>query len=256
MGDSNRPEAGSTSKVKVDGIDVELQITDQSVMFEKEGKVSGFERSAIRMVKPYGDAMIIAYSVGSEVKSVRIEPMTAVASLLVLTSSPAQTQASATGLDEVFEKLYRDTRKELEDRLTKVQAEPENKGLRLTPDEEMRYSEISRQMENLVGTKYGFSPRAEGSPLSFWGLEKQPFELQLAVVKTLHISFLRMLVSPRAERNDIIYSGTEVWPDDWERILVRFKLSDKPVLDGSFKKHLESHWKYHPGDRKPVLAQS
>ena len=60
-----------------------LHITDQSVMFEKAGKVSGFERSAIRMVKPDGDAMIIAYSAGSEVKSVRVEPMTAVASLLV-----------------------------------------------------------------------------------------------------------------------------------------------------------------------------
>src|SRR5438309_4303073 len=72
--------------VKVEGEDAVLHITGQSVMFEKGGKVSGFERSAIRMVKPDGDAMIIAYSAGSEVKSVRVEPMTAVASLLMPSS--------------------------------------------------------------------------------------------------------------------------------------------------------------------------
>lgn len=256
MSDSSKPEGSATSKVKVDGVDAVLHITDKSIMFEKEGRISGFERSAIRMVKPDADAMIIAYSAGSEVKSVRIEPMTAVASLAVPGSSQAKSQAPTPGMDEVFERLYRDARRELEDRLAKVQSEPKNRDLRLTPDEEKRYSEISRHMENLVGTKYGFSPRAEDSPLSLWGLEKQPLELQLAVVKTLHISFLRMIVSPRAERNDIIYSGTEVWPDDWERILARFGLSDKPLLDGGFKKYLESHWKYHPGERKPVLAQS
>ena len=57
-------------------------------MFEKVGKVSGFERSAIRMVKPDGDAMIIAFSFGSEVKSVRVEPMTAVSSLLLDAATP------------------------------------------------------------------------------------------------------------------------------------------------------------------------
>ncbi len=46
--------------MKVDGDEAVLHITDQSVMFERNGKVSGFERSAIRMVKPDGDTMIIA----------------------------------------------------------------------------------------------------------------------------------------------------------------------------------------------------
>src|SRR3989441_12713871 len=72
--------------VKVEGEDAVLHITEQSIMFEKSGRVSGFERSAIRMVKPDGDAMIIAYSAGSEVKSVRVEPMTAVASILMPSS--------------------------------------------------------------------------------------------------------------------------------------------------------------------------
>jgi hypothetical protein len=39
-------------------------------MFEKGGKVSGFERSAIRMVRPNGDAMNMAYATGGELKSV------------------------------------------------------------------------------------------------------------------------------------------------------------------------------------------
>ena len=95
--------------MKVDGEEAVLHITDQSVMFEKAGKVSGFERSAIRMVKPDGDAMIIAFSSGSEVKSVRVEPMTAVASLLVRSSASSptlgrpQTGEPASTLDEVFE---------------------------------------------------------------------------------------------------------------------------------------------------------
>jgi len=64
-------------KVKSDGEDAILHITDQSIIFEKGVRVSGFERSVIRMVKPDGDAMIIAYSAGREVKSVGVEPMTA-----------------------------------------------------------------------------------------------------------------------------------------------------------------------------------
>ena len=74
--------------MKLDGEEATLHITDQSVMFENAGRVSGFERSAIRMVKPDGEAMIIAYSVGNEVKSVRVEPLTAVASLVASGASP------------------------------------------------------------------------------------------------------------------------------------------------------------------------
>src|SRR5437879_3357088 len=85
----SNPDASEKKRgfVKVEGEDAVLHITEQSVMFEKGGKVSGFERSAIRMVKPDGDAMIIAYSAGSEVKSVRVEPMTAATSLLMPSSS-------------------------------------------------------------------------------------------------------------------------------------------------------------------------
>jgi hypothetical protein len=251
-------EGGNATKVRVDGEEAVLHLTDQSVMFDRGGKVSGFERSAIRMVKPDGDAMIIAYSVGNEVRSVKIEPMTAVASLLV-SSSAIQTQAPVTGLNEVFETLYRDTRRELEDKLMKVQREPENVSLRLTPDEELRYSGVSRQMEKIVGVKFGFAPRTEDSPISFWGLEKEPPELQLDVVKTLHVSFLRTIVSPRAEKSDIVYSGTEVWPEDWPRILDRFGLGGGLYSTEPFKgyvNYLKSHWKYHPGNRKPVLVPS
>ena len=102
--------ANGAKKVKLDGEEATLHITDQSVMFENAGRVSGFERSAIRMVKPDGEAMIIAYSVGNEVKSVRVEPLTAVASLVASGASPTPAGISATGLDEVFEKLYLDPR--------------------------------------------------------------------------------------------------------------------------------------------------
>jgi hypothetical protein len=250
-------ESGLTN-VKVDGEEAVLHITDQSVMFEKAGKVSGFERSAIRMVKPDGDAMIIAYSAGSEVKSVRIEPVTAVASLLVSSTDQAHVQAPIAGLDEVFEKLYRDTRRELEERLAKIQADPGNKNLRLAAKEEERYSQVSRQLESIVSSKFGFGPRTEDSLISFWGLEKQPTNLQLYVVKTLHISFLRVITSLRAEKSDIVYSGTEVWPEDWQSILNRFGLDGAFYSTEGFASYLDylkKNWKYNPGERKPTLAR-
>jgi hypothetical protein len=243
------------TRVRVDGEEAVLHLTDQSVMFEKGGKVSGFERSAIRIMKPDGDAMIMAYSTGSEVKSVRVEPMTAVASLLV-SASPGNKTTATEGLQEVFEKLYSDTRRKLEERLAKIQEEPGNMKLRLTPGEEAHYEKISQQMINMAGAVHGFDPRADANPISFWGLENQPYELQLDVVEILHVFFLRGLVGPRAETEDIGYSAYEVWPDDWDRILIRFKLAGRPILSDEFKSYLTSHWKHHPGNRKPVLAST
>ena len=49
---SNPDASEKRGSVKVEGEYAVLHITDQSIMFEKGGKVSGFERSAIRMVKP------------------------------------------------------------------------------------------------------------------------------------------------------------------------------------------------------------
>ena len=250
--------------MKIDAEEAVLHITDQSVMFEKGGKVSGFERSAIRMVKPDGDAMIIAYSAGSEVKSVRVEPMTAVASLLVPearsgSASSARGMASTGSLDEVFERLYKDSRKELEERLAIVQEQPENKSLRLTQAEEDKYIQASKQMEGILATEFGFDARAEDTPLSFWGLEKQPYQLQLGVIKTRHIRFLRMMVDPTAEKSDVVYSSDEVWPEDWSSILERFNLGSGPYTTSmfdSYVNYLKSHWKYQPGQRKPVVARA
>ncbi|MDG6991415.1 MAG: hypothetical protein JRM99_08385 [Nitrososphaerota archaeon] len=246
-------------KVKVDGEDAVLHITDQSVMFEKGGRVSGFERSAIRMVKPDGDAMIIAYSIGNKVESIRVEPVSAVASLVASAASQALVQIQSADMDAVFEKLYRNIRKELEERLVKVQAEPERKSLRLTPEQEAKYSQVSRQMESLIKSRHGFNaPNVENSPISFWGLEKQPYELQLAVVKERHVRFLRMIVGPKAETNDITYSTDEVWPDDWPRILERFSLDGNQYTTQSFinfVNYLRKHWTISPGEKKPVLAQ-
>jgi hypothetical protein len=267
-GDSGRGRmaeaaAGTDSgKVKVDGEEAILHVTDQSVMFEKGGRVGGFERSAIRMVKPDGDAMIIAYSVGSEVKSVRVEPLTAVASLVASGASPTSAEISTTGLDTVFERLYWDARKELEKRLAKVQAEADNKNVRLTSEEEARYAEISRQLDALIGARFGFDPRpvpGETSPISFWDLEKRPQEFQLAVVKERHIRFLRLLVGSKAEQSDVVYSSDEVWPEDWPRILSRFGLEYGPYASEAFKSyidHLRTHWEYKPSEKKPLLARA
>ncbi|MDG7011778.1 MAG: hypothetical protein JRN17_01650 [Nitrososphaerota archaeon] len=245
-------------KVKVDGEEAILHITDQSVMFEKGGKVSGFERSAIRMVKPDGDAMIIAYSAGNEVKSVRIEPMTAVASLMVPASAVAQ-GVSQVGLDAVFEQLYRDTRRELEERLVKVEAEPENKDLRLASEERQKYIAIRNQMTNLVGAKYGVTPDGDEPLLTFWSLENRPYDLQMAVVKITHVDFLLGIVSPRAETEDVGYNAFQVWPQDWPQILKRFNLGEAAYTTESFKSYisyLKSHWTYSPAAKRPVLASS
>jgi hypothetical protein len=245
------------SKVRVDGEEVVIHITDQSVMFEKGGTVSGFERNAIRMVKPDGDAMVIAYSSGTEVKSVRVEPLTAVAPLLLPGSNPASTQTPTTGLDDVFERLYQDAREELEDRLAKVSAHPQDRSLRLGQAEENRYSEVSRQMEGIASARFRFDPRAEDSPISFWGLERQPYPLQLDVVKIRHIRFLRLIVGPTAEKSDVVYSSDEVWPEDWPGILRRFNLGSGQYTTEKFINYisyLKSNWKYRPGERKPTLA--
>lgn len=250
-------KGGEAITVKVDGEEAVLHITDQSVMFERGGKVSGFLRSAIQMVKPDGDAMLIAYSAGSEVKSIRVEPITAVLPLLMPGSATSFSRipASTTTLDEVFERLYKDARKELEERLARVQHDPENKSLRLTPDEEERYASVSTQMEGIAGAKYEFNPREDAGPLSFWGLEKQPYDFQLDAIKIRHIEFLREIVGPRAETADIGYVGENVWPEDYERILVRFKLVDGPFLTEKFKSYLKSKWTKSAGNRKPALAQ-
>ncbi len=248
---------GSGAEVKVDGEEAVLHITDQSVMFEKNGKISGFLRSAIQLVEPVGDAMVIAYAVGIEVKSVRVEPITAVASLLVPgPRSSSQGLDSTAAIDEVFEKLYRDARKDLEERLARVQEEPENTSLRLNVEEEAKYAEVSRQMVNIVGAKHGFDPLADDNPVSLWGLENQPHKVQLDVVKIYYVKFLRRIIGPRAETADVIISTEEVWPEDWERLLIKFKLSDRSFLTDKFKRYLESRWKYRPGANKPVLARS
>ena len=49
------PERGRATKVRVDGEEALLHITDRSAMFEEDGRVSGFERSAIGMAKLVGD---------------------------------------------------------------------------------------------------------------------------------------------------------------------------------------------------------
>jgi len=255
--------ANPPAKVKVDAEEALLYLTDQSVMFEKGGGISGFERNAIRMVKPDGDAMIIAYSAGSEVKSVRVEPMTAVAALLMPMSGTGPTPrdsrmtASASVLEDVFERLYREARSDLEARLTRVEEEPQNKSLRLTPEEQQRYIAIRNQMTNLAGGKYGTDRDAEEPLLTFWGLENRPYELQVSVVKILHINFLLGIVGPRAETEDVGYQAYHVWPDDWPRILGRFNLGDAPYTTEKFADYvgyLKSHWKYSPSAKRPVLV--
>jgi hypothetical protein len=251
---------GQATTVKVDGEEAVLHITDQSVMFERRGRVDGFERSAIRLVKPDGDAMIIAYSVGgSEVKSVRMEPITAVAPLLAassqLGSGAGGAPVAASTLDEVFERMYREAKTELRERLAKIQEEPENMALRLTPDEEKRYARIWEQMIGMVGVKYGFDPSAPGNSIGFYGLEKEPFERQLDSIKTMYVWFLIDITGPKAETADAGYSIEDVWPEDWERILVRFKLEDGPIMTEKFKDYLKSKWTYTRGNRTPPLAQ-
>ena len=262
MSDTVVSQGSGAEKVKVDGEEAVLHITDQSVMFEKAGKVSGFERSAIRMVKPDGDAMIVAYSAGSEVKSVRVEPMTAVSSLLLgghSSGSTAGNQATDSNgtVGEVFEKLYVEARRELEQRLAKVEEEPENKSLRLAPQEMKRYIDIRNRMTDLLGARTGLDVRGDDSPVTFWGLEKQPFELQLDVIKIEHVHFLLYLVSQKAETEDIGYSSQQVWPEDWARILERFNLGNGPYVTEEFNRYigyLKSHWKHQPGSRRPVLS--
>lgn len=255
-----KAKEGQATTVRMDGEQAVMHITDQSVMFEKGGKVSGFLRSAIQLVKPDGDTMLIAYSVGSEVKSVRIEPITALTSLLIPTPQSGSNlgvgavPAAATALDEVFERLYRETRKELEERLAKVMEEPENMSLRLTPDEEERLDPVFGQMMRIIRAKHSIDEDDPSYPLATWSLHEQPFETQLEVVKAWHIAYLTEFVGPRAETADIGYTSTGIWPQDMEHILIHYKLTEGPFLTAGFKNHLKSKWKRPENKRKPVIA--
>jgi len=212
------------------------------------------------MIKPDGDAMIIAYSVGgSEVKSVRIQPITAVAPLLIPNPrSPAAgaVPAGATALDEVFERMYSEARTELRERLARVEADPENKTLRLTPEEERRYAQIWKQMIGMVGVKYGFDPLAPGSSIGFLGLEKETYERQLDSIKTMYIWFLVDITSPKAETADVDCSIEDIWPEEWERINDKFRLEDGPIITERYKSYLYSKWTaYQRGNKTPPLAR-
>ena len=248
------------SKVKVDGEETVLHITDQSVMFETGGKVTGFERSAIRMVKPDGAAMIIAYSAGSKVESIRVEPMAAVSSLLVPGPSSATVQAPVVGLDEVLERLYLDARKELEERLDRINKEPENMSLRLTELEFQRFVNVRNQMWDIIAAKYHIDLSAPGGYIGFVGLDTEPHAKQLDELRSLYVNFLIYLATQKAETNDVLYSTADVWPEEWDVILPRFGLSDGGLLPSErwkeYLAYLRPRWsRYQKGNKTPALAR-
>ena len=248
------------SKVKVDGEEGVLHITDQSVMFETGGKVTGFERSAIRMVKPDGDAMIIAYSAGPKVESIRVEPMAAVSSLLVPGPNSATVQAPVAGLDDALQRLYLDARKELEERLDRINKEPEDMSLRLTEEEFQTFVKVRNQMYDIIGAKHHFDPYAPGNSIGFVGLDGQPHEKQMDELKSLHINFLLYLATKKAESNDVAYETADVWPEEWDIILPRFGLSGAASLPTerwkSYLAYLRPKWThYQKGNKTPALAR-
>ena len=250
----------SESRVKVDGEEGVLHITDQSVMFETGGKVTGFERSAIRMVKSDGDAMIIAYSAGPKVESIRVEPMAAASSLLVPGPTSAATQASMAGLDEVLQRLYLDARKELEERLDRINKEPGDMSLRLTEEEFQRFVSIRNQMWDVIAAKYHIDLSAPGNYIGFVGLDTEPHAKQLDELESLHVNFLTYLATQKAETNDVLYATADVWPEEWDVILPRFGLSDGGPLPSErwkeYLAYLRPRWnRYQKGSKTPALAR-
>lgn len=250
---------GDAREVKVDGEEAVLHITDQSVMFEKGSRVSGFERSAIRMVKPDGDAIIIAYSVGSEVKSVRVEPMAAVASLVISAKSGqafGQMPTATAGLDEIFESLYRETKKELEEKLDRINKEPEKMSLRLTKDEFNRFTQTRNQLWNIMGAKYGFDPYASGrNEFSFLGLDTKTPNRQLDTVKVRYVDFLKFLASERSDLEDVAYAIDDVWPEEWDKLFTHFNLGEGLAPTERWKSYfsaLRPKWTHQPKGSKTV----
>ena len=122
-----------------------------------------------------------------------------------------------------------------------------------------RYIGVRNQMTNLITSKYKVDPDGDEPLVTFWGLESQPLERQLDVVKVMHIHFLLYLVSQKAETEDVGYQAYQVWPDDWPQILRRFNLGDMPYTGDKFNSYvayLKSHWKYSPSDKRPALVST
>jgi hypothetical protein len=227
--------------VKIDGEDAVLHITDTSVMFKKNGRIEGFEKSAIRLVESDGNAAIIAYAVGGEIRSVRVEPVSAVAKLI-------QAHADKKTVADAFESLYERLRAEARPRFLKIQEDPENESLRITQKEwEEKYREAIGELEELCRVKHGMEPDFISDATDI--PENSSYECERDHAKVLYIEWLLLCMYYDWVRQiDIYCRDFGIWPDDWEYLNKKYHLEDEPIMSEKFINYLYSKLPSKKGD--------
>jgi hypothetical protein len=115
--DVEYPQKG---RVKVNGTEQLITITENGVMFEGQNGIWGFDRSSIRAVKLVKDeyAWNIAYSVNGEIRSVKVE---VVAWWLYTTEAPKYLLPLANALYDFVSEEDHSAAHELDRRQTRIE---------------------------------------------------------------------------------------------------------------------------------------
>jgi hypothetical protein len=217
-----------------------LHITEKSIMFEDEkGEITGIEKSAIRMVKTSDDReVVVAYASGAEVKSVRIKPLEDnAAGLLILLGD--KEHVPPTVFDEEFEKIYLHWKNKLE---AELRQSIEGRPYHLEHEEKSQVALASSSMQAILQWRYNMPGRMRDK--SIWNLPDTPEEYQLGWAKVEYVdSFLPHMIEVASgyhylyRNHQPIYQDFDgMWPEDWERFFLHYRIIEKPILTEDLKK--------------------
>ena len=233
--DAAKPTA---RKVRVNGEEATLHITEKSVLFESgAGGINGFERSAIRMVtKNQEGDIIIAYADGSVVKSVTVSVLNGDSSQLLF-SPELKEHLSPSLLDDEIERTFVRDRDLLLKKLENMKngiMDP------LTKEEDKRIEGDRWRMSEAWGCKFEKEfPAGKTLWVGPWNLLEYPKEYQVSWVKERCLGELQcfataaaeMLRSPSLKVNpNFTGDSAGMLSQDWEKLFLYYGVIDKPFL--------------------------
>jgi hypothetical protein len=233
--DAARPTA---RKVRVNGEEATLHITEKSVLFESgTGGVTGFERSAIRMVaKNQEGDIVIAYADGSIVKSVTVSVIEGDSSELLF-SDALKEHLGPSVLDEEMERMFIRDRDLL---LKKLENMKNGMTDPLTKEEDKRIGRDRSTMYEAWGNKFEKEfPSEKTLWVGPWNLLEYPREHQVSWAKERCLAELQFFVKATAEmlRGPSLglnpnFTGDShgMLPEDWEKLFLHYGVVDRPFL--------------------------